>query len=189
MAEVITVAALNKYVKSILESDSVLPGLAIRGEITNFVNHYKSGHWYFTLRDETASVKAVMFRQDAQRVGFVPEDGMRVVVRCKVSLYEAAGTFQLYVKEIIPDGVGAAQIALEQLKAKLEAEGLFEKEHKQPIPEYPQCVGVVTSATGAALQDIRTVMASRWPMAKILLAPTNMQGEHAAEEVCRGIRA
>lgn len=189
MAEVITVAALNKYVKSILESDSVLPGLAIRGEITNFVNHYKSGHWYFTLRDETASVKAVMFRQDAQRVGFVPEDGMRVVVRCKVSLYEAAGTFQLYVKEIIPDGVGAAQIALEQLKAKLEAEGLFAKEHKQPIPEYPQCVGVVTSATGAALQDIRTVMASRWPMAKILLAPTNMQGEHAAEEVCRGIRA
>lgn len=189
MAEVITVAALNKYVKSILESDLVLPGLAIRGEITNFVNHVKSGHWYFTLRDETASVKAVMFRQDARQLGFIPEEGMRVVVRCKVSLYETTGAFQIYVKNIIPDGVGAAQMAFEQLKARLDKEGLFAQEHKQLIPSCPTCVGVVTSATGAALQDIRNVMTRRWPLAKLLLAPANVQGEHAAEEICRGIRA
>ena len=188
MADVITVAALNKYVKSLLDSDAILPGLAIRGEITNFVNHYKSGHWYFTLRDEKASVKAVMFRQDANRLGFVPQDGMRVIVRCRVSLYEATGSFQVYVSDLFPDGIGAAQLALEQLKARLQAEGLFDPAHKVAIPKIPKCVGVVTSATGAALQDIRNVMSRRWPLVHILLAPVNVQGEFAAEEVCNGIR-
>lgn len=189
MADVITVTALNRYVKSILESDAHLPDIAIRGEVANFVNHYKSGHWYFTLRDEQASVKAVMFRQDASRLGFVPKDGMRVVVRCRVSLYENTGSFQIYVRDLFPDGVGAAQMAFEQLKERLEKEGLFAQQHKVPIPEIPACVGVVTSATGAALQDIRNVMTRRWPMAKLLLAPVNVQGESAAEEICRGIRA
>lgn len=189
MADIITVSALNKYVKSILDSDTVLPGLAIRGEITNFVNHYKSGHWYFTLRDENASVKAVMFRQDARRLGFMPKDGMRVLVRCRVSLYEVTGSFQLYVTDLFPDGVGAAQLALEQMKARLEAEGLFAAEHKKPIPAVPQCVGVVTSGTGAALQDIRNVITRRWPITSILLAPVNVQGESAAEEICNGITA
>ncbi len=189
MADVITVTALNRYVKSILESDAHLPDIAIRGEVANFVNHYKSGHWYFTLRDEQASVKAVMFRQDASRLGFVPKDGMRVVVRCRVSLYETTGSFQIYVRDLFPDGVGAAQMAFEQLKERLEKEGLFAQQHKVPIPEIPACVGVVTSATGAALQDIRNVMTRRWPMAKLLLAPVNVQGESAAEEICKGIRA
>lgn len=189
MADVITVTALNRYVKSILESDAVLPDLAIRGEVTNFVNHQKSGHWYFTLRDERASVKAVMFRQDARRLGFVPQDGMRVVVRCRVSLYETTGSFQIYVNDLFPDGVGAAQLALDQLKERLAAEGLFASEHKVPIPAVPSCIGIVTSATGAAIQDVRNILSRRWPMAKLLLAPVNVQGESAAEEICRGIRA
>ena len=188
MAEIITVAALNKYVKSILDSDSVLPGLGIRGEITNFTNHYKSGHWYFTLRDEQASVKAVMFRRDAQQVGFVPQEGMRVVIRGRVSLYEANGAFQIYVSDMFPDGVGAAQLAFDQLKEKLEREGLFASEHKKSIPKIPRVVGVVTSATGAALQDIRNVLSRRWPFVKILLAPVNVQGDTAANEICRGIK-
>lgn len=187
MADIITVAALNNYVKSLLDSDTILPGMAIRGEITNFVNHYKSGHWYFTLRDEKASVKAVMFRQDTSRLGFVPQEGMRVIVRCRVSLYETTGSFQIYVKDLFPDGIGAAQLALEQLKARLQAEGLFDPAHKVAIPRIPKCIGVVTSATGAALQDIRNVMSRRWPLAHILLAPVNVQGEYAVEEVCTGI--
>ena len=189
MADVITITALNRYVKSLLDSDQVLGGIALRGEVANFVHHYKSGHYYFTLRDERASVKAVMFRQDAQRLAFTPQDGMRVIVRCRVSLYEATGSFQVYVSDLFPDGVGAAQLAFEQLKARLEAEGLFRPEHKRPIPARPGCIGVVTSATGAALQDIRNVLSRRWPLAKLLLAPVNVQGELAAPEISRAIAA
>lgn len=189
MADVITITALNRYVKSVLDSDQVLLGIALRGEIANFVHHYKSGHYYFSLRDERSSVKAVMFRQDAQRLGFEPQDGMRVIVRCRVSLYEATGSFQVYVTDLFPDGVGAAQLAFEQLKARLEAEGLFRPEHKRPIPARPACIGVVTSATGAALQDIRNVLCRRWPLTKLLLAPVNVQGELAAQEISRGIEA
>ncbi|HJA24866.1 MAG TPA: exodeoxyribonuclease VII large subunit [Candidatus Fournierella merdigallinarum] len=180
MADVIGVWALNRYVKSLLDSDSVLAGIALRGEVTGFVAHAKSGHWYFNLRDEKASVKAVMFRQENRRLGFVPQEGMRVIVRCRVSLYEATGSFQVYVSDLFPDGVGAARLAYEQLKAKLEAEGLFRPEHKQPLPAYPGCIGVVTSPTGAALQDIRNVLGRRWPLARLLLAPVNVQGLDAA---------
>ena len=123
MTDVIGVSALNRYVKSTLDSDGFLSDLALRGEVSGFVNHVKSGHWYFTLKDEKASVKAVMFRQEARRLGFVPQDGMRVVVRCRVSLYEATGSFQVYVQDLFPDGLGAAQLAFDQLKARLEAEG------------------------------------------------------------------
>lgn len=189
MADVITITALNRYVKSILDSDQVLAGIALRGEVANFVHHYKSGHYYFTLRDERASVKAVMFRQDTQRLAFTPQDGMRVVVRCRVSLYETTGSFQVYVNDLFPDGVGAAQLAFEQLKARLEAEGLFRPEHKRPLPARPGCIGVVTSATGAALQDIRNVLCRRWPLATLLLAPVNVQGELAAPEISRAIAA
>ena len=189
MADVITITALNRYVKSLLDSDQVLAGIALRGEVANFVHHYKSGHYYFTLRDERSSVKAVMFRQDAQRLAFTPQDGMRVIVRCRVSLYEATGSFQVYVSDLFPDGVGAAQLAFEQLKARLEAEGLFRPEHKKPIPARPAVIGVVTSATGAALQDIRNVLSRRWPLAKLLLAPVNVQGELAAPQISRAIAA
>ena len=181
MTEVIGVFALNHYVKSALDSDGFLSDLALRGEVSGFVNHVKSGHWYFTLKDEKASVKAVMFRQEARRLGFVPQDGMRVVVRCRVSLYEATGSFQVYVQDLFPDGLGAAQLAFDQLKARLEAEGLFCPEHKKPLPAYPARIGVVTSATGAALQDIRNVLSRRWPLATLLLAGVSVQGLAAAK--------
>ena len=187
MAEVITVSALNQYVKTLLDANDILFDLALRGEIANFVQNARSGHCYFSLRDASASVKAVMFRSDARRLGFRPEEGMKVVVRCRATLYERDGAFQIYVNEMFPDGIGAAQLAFEQLKAKLEQEGLFAAEHKKPLPAYPKCIGVVTSKTGAALQDIRNVIGRRWPAAKLLLCPVNVQGFEAAEEIADAI--
>ena len=187
MAEVITVSALNQYVKHLLDVNDVLFDLALRGEIANFVQNARSGHCYFSLRDETASVKAVMFRTDARRLGFRPEEGMKVVVRCRATLYERDGAFQVYVNEMFPDGIGSAQIALEQLKAKLEKEGLFAPEHKKALPLIPKCIGLVTSKTGAALQDIKNVIGRRWPAVRLLLAPVNVQGFEAAGEVAAAI--
>lgn len=187
MAEVISVSALNQYVKTMLDANDLLFDLALRGEIANFVQNARSGHCYFSLRDANASVKAVMFRSDARRLAFRPEEGMRVVVRCRATLYERDGAFQVYVNEMFPDGIGAAQLAFEQLKAKLEQEGLFAAEHKKPLPAYPKCIGVVTSRTGAALQDIRNVIGRRWPAAKLLLCPVNVQGFEAAQQVADAI--
>lgn len=188
MAEVITVSALNHYVKTLLDANDALFDLALRGEIANFVQNARSGHCYFTLRDEASSVKAVMFRADARRLAFRPEEGMRVVVRCRATLYERDGAFQLYVNDMFPDGVGAAQLALEQLKAKLEKEGLFDAEHKKPLPTFPKCIGVITSKTGAALQDIRNVITRRWPSVRLLLCPVTVQGFEAAQQVAAAIR-
>lgn len=188
MAEVITVSALNRYVKTLLDANDILFDLALRGEIANFVQNARSGHCYFTLRDEASSVKAVMFRTDARRLAFRPEEGMRVVVRCRATLYERDGAFQLYVNDMFPDGIGAAQLALEQLKARLEKEGLFDAEHKKPLPAFPKCIGVVTSKTGAALQDIRNVIARRWPSVRLLLCPVTVQGFEAAQQVAAAIR-
>ncbi len=187
MPDVISVSALNRYVKTILDADDVLFDLALRGEIANFVCNARSGHCYFSLRDEACSVKAVMFRQDAQRLAFRPEEGMRVVVRCRVTLYERDGAFQVYVSDMFPDGIGSAQLALEQLKRKLYAEGIFAEEHKKPIPARPGCIGIVTSKTGAALQDIRNVLSRRWPMVKLLLCPVQVQGFAAAAQVAAAI--
>ena len=187
MAEVITVSALNQYVKTLLDANDILFDLALRGEIANFVQNARSGHCYFSLRDASASVKAVMFRSDARRLGFRPEEGMKVVVRCRATLYERDGAFQIYVNEMFPDGIGAAQLAFEQLKARLEQEGLFAAEHKKPLPAYPKCIGVVTSKTGAALQDIRNVIGRRWPAAKLLLCPVNVQGFEAAQQIADAI--
>ncbi|MFV0352262.1 MAG: exodeoxyribonuclease VII large subunit [Oscillospiraceae bacterium] len=187
MAKVISVTALNKYVKSLLEGNPLLADIAIRGEISNFTKHFKTGHCYFSLKDETASVKAVMFRSDAEHLAFEPENGMRVMARCRVSMYERDGAFQIYVRDIYPDGIGAAQMAFEQLKQKLLKEGLFAEERKRPLPAFPVCVGLVTSRTGAALQDILKVAARRNPMARFLLAPVSVQGQAAAPEVAKGI--
>lgn len=188
MAEVITVSALNRYVKSLFDANDRLFDLALRGEVANFVQNARSGHCYFTLRDEQASVKAVMFRSDARRLAFRPEEGMRVVVRCRATLYERDGAFQLYVNEMFPDGIGAAQLALEQLKARLEQEGLFDVAHKKPLPQYPRCIGLVTSKTGAALQDIRNVISRRWPGIRLLLCPVMVQGFEAAPQIAAAIR-
>ena len=188
MANVITVTALNRYVKTLLESDAVLTDVALRGEISNFKNHFRTGHLYFSLKDEQCSVKAVMFRTYAQRLRFAPQDGMRVIVRGRISLYERDGAFQIYVDDMFPDGVGAMQMAFEQLKAKLAAEGLFDETHKRPLPAVPRCVGLVTSATGAAVQDIFNVTARRYPSARFLLAPVNVQGAEAADGIAAAIR-
>lgn len=180
MANVISVTALNRYVKSILESDAVLTDIALRGEVSNFTNHYKTGHFYFTLKDEKCAVKAVMFRSYAQQLSFVPENGMRVIVRCRVSLFERDGAFQVYVEDLFPDGLGAMQMAFEQLKARLEREGLFAPEHKKPLPRHPRRIGLVTSRTGAAIQDILNVTRRRCPGMEFVLCPVNVQGAEAA---------
>lgn len=188
MANVISVSALNAYVKALLDGDEALADLALRGEIVNFVHHLKSGHFYFSLRDERASVKAVMFNRDARQLSFTPQNGMRVLVRCRVSLFERDGTFQVYVSHIFPDGVGSVQLAYEQLKRRLEKEGLFLGEHKKPLPPRPACIGLVTSRTGAALQDIKNVIGRRWPLVRLLLAPVNVQGQYASGEIAQAIR-
>ena len=187
MAEVISVSALNQYVKTLLDANDLLFDIALRGEIANFVQNARSGHCYFSLRDAACSVKAVMFRSDARRLGFRPEEGMRVVVRCRATLYERDGAFQIYVNDMFPDGIGAAQLAFEQLKAKLDAEGLFAPERKKPLPQYPRCIGLVTSKTGAALQDIRNVISRRWPAVRLLLCPVSVQGFEAAQDVAAAI--
>ena len=189
MADVISVSDLNHYVKTLLDVNDGLFDLALRGEIANFVQNARSGHCYFSLRDDACSVKAVMFRTDARRLAFRPEEGMRVVVRCRATLYERDGAFQVYVNEMLPDGLGAAQLALEQLKARLEKEGLFDPAHKKPLPAYPKCIGVVTSKTGAALQDIRNVISRRWPSVRLLLCPVTVQGFEAARQMTAAIIA
>ena len=187
MAEVISVSALNQYVKTLLDANDLLFDLALRGEIANFVQNARSGHCYFSLRDETSSVKAVMFRSDARRLGFRPEEGMKVIVRCRATLYERDGAFQVYVNDMFPGGIGSAQLAFEQLKAKLDREGLFAAERKKPLPRFPKCIGLVTSKTGAALQDIRNVIGRRWPAVRLLLCPVNVQGFEAADEIAAAI--
>lgn len=187
MAEVISVSALNQYVKTLLDANDLLFDLALRGEIANFVQNARSGHCYFSLRDETSSVKAVMFRSDARRLGFCPEEGMKVIVRCRATLYERDGAFQVYVNDMFPDGIGSAQLAFEQLKAKLDREGLFAAERKKPLPRFPKCIGLVTSKTGAALQDIRNVIGRRWPAVRLLLCPVSVQGFEAADEIAAAI--
>lgn len=187
MANVITVTALNRYVKTLLDRDPVLTDVALRGEISNFTNHYKTGHFYFSLKDEQCSVKAVMFRRDAQKLAFLPQNGMRVIVRCRISLFERDGAFQVYVEDMFPDGIGAMQMAFDQLKEKLDREGLFAPEHKKALPPVPHCVGLVTSKTGAALQDILNVSQRRYPMAHFLLCPVTVQGNEAAPEIAAAI--
>lgn len=180
---VISVGQLNRYVKSLLEQDPHLSPVMISGEISNFVNHYKSGHLYFSLKDETALVKAVMFRTYASRLKFAPESGMKVIVRARVSLYEKDGSFQLYVEDMQPDGVGALQMAYEQLKKKLEAEGLFSETRKRRLPPYPMRVGVITSPTGAAVRDMLNILARRFPLAKVVFVPVLVQGDGAPPQL------
>lgn len=185
---VITVSQLNRYVKSLLEGDANLACVMLSGEISNFVNHYKSGHWYLSLKDETALVRAVMFRSAASRVAFVPENGMKVIVRARISLYEKDGSFQIYLDDMQPDGAGALQVAYEQLKRRLEEEGLFDESRKKPLPAYPKCVGVITSETGAAVRDIFNVLSRRYPLADVVLIPTLVQGEGAPAQLCAALR-
>ena len=186
--KVISVGQLNRYVKSVLEGDPKLAAVYVSGEISNFTHHYQSGHMYMSLKDDTAAVRAVMFKGHASKLAFRPEDGMRVIVRARVSLYETTGSFQIYIEEMQPDGVGALQIAFEQLKKRLAAEGLFDESRKRPLPAYPTRVGVITSPTGAAVRDILNVLGRRYPLAQVVFCPVLVQGEGAAASVADAIR-
>ena len=183
---VYSVAQLNNYVKGILDRDENLVHVFVTGEISNFKAHY-SGHMYMTVKDETSSVKAVMFAGNASKLRFTPENGMKILALGKVSLFTRDGSYQLYIDDMQPDGVGALNMAFEQLKKKLETEGLFRQEHKKPIPRFPERVGVVTSATGAAVQDIFNVLKRRFPAAEVVLRPCQVQGDGAAEDIAKAI--
>ena len=187
--EILTVSQLNRYVKSLLDGDFRLRDLFLRGEISNYTRHYRSGHLYFTLKEGGSVVKAVMFAGYAQELAFEPENGMAVILRCSVSLYERDGSYQIYVYEMQPDGRGALQVAFEQLYRKLQVQGLFDETNKKPIPRFAQRIGVVTSETGAALQDILNILSRRCPMAQVVLAPALVQGREAPDSLIAALQA
>ena len=181
-----TVSQINGYIKKILDQNIILNNVWIKGELSNFKLHY-SGHIYTTLKDEGGVLKAVMFKTAASALAFTPQDGMKVLARGRVGVYESGGVYQLYIEEMIPDGVGELYIAYEQLKAKLQEEGLFDERHKKPIPRFPSRVGVITAPTGAAVRDIINVITRRYPMAEIVLYPAQVQGTGSAQSVAAGI--
>lgn len=187
--EILTVSQLNRYVKSLLDGDFRLRDLFLRGEISNYTRHYRSGHLYFTLKEGGSAVKAVMFAGYAQELAFEPENGMSVILRCSVSLYERDGSYQIYVYEMQPDGRGALQVAFEQLYRKLQVQGLFDETNKKPIPRFAQRIGVVTSETGAALQDILNILSRRCPMAQVVFAPALVQGREAPDSLIAALQA
>ena len=188
MADYINVTSLNRLARQVLAQCDPLNDLVVCGEISGFTRHYKSGHLYFTLKDENASIKTVMFRSQAQLLNFEPQNGMLVLVYGRATIYERDGAFQLYADYMKPFGAGAAQMAFDALYKKLEAEGLFAPERKRPLPAVPRCIGVVTSKTGAAWQDVQNVIRRRWPMVKLLLAPVSVQGIEAERSITEGIR-
>lgn len=187
MPKIWTVAELNTEISRTLSDNTDLVSCWVSGELSNYKNHRPSGHWYFTLKDQSSSIKAVMFRSRAERVGFIPQDGMKVLLRGSVKVYERDGNVQLYVDEMQPSGLGALYLAFEQLKQRLSAEGLFDPERKKPIPRIPRRVGIVTSPTGAAIRDILKVMGRRHPHLSWILAPAAVQGEQAPREVAQAI--
>ncbi len=184
---IISVSQLNYYVKSLLDNDPHLSSVFLTGEISNLTDHYKSGHIYFSLKDKNSVVRAVMFAGNARNLKFKPEEGMKVIALCRVSLYEPTGNYQIYVEDMQPDGIGALTLAFEQLKKKLEEKGIFSDEHKKPIPRFPRTVGVITSPTGAAVQDIRNILTRRFPSVDIVLCPVLVQGAQAPAQLINAV--
>ena len=182
----ITVTALNEYIKALLEGTPFLRNVYLRGEISNFTNH-RTGHFYFSLKDEGGLVRAVMFRGNASRLNFLPENGMKVLVRGSVSLFVRDGSYQIYVREMERDGVGALYLAFEKLKKKLAAEGLFDEARKRPLPKIPSRIGVITSPTGAAIRDILNILGRRFPYAEVLIYPALVQGADAPPQLSAGL--
>ena len=185
--KIYSISELNNYIKKLLDSDDALAGLYVKGELSNY-KHYPSGHHYFTMKDAGGALKCVMFKGSAVKLRFQPENGMSVVAFGRVAVYPRDGAYQLYVSEIVPDGVGALYIAFEQLKEKLLNEGLFDEEHKKPLPRYPKTIAVITSSAGAAVQDIIRILGSRWPMTKVLVMPVRVQGVEAPPEIAEAIK-
>lgn len=184
---VIGVAGLNEYIKALIDRDPALRSIHVRGEISNFKNHYSTGHFYFTLKDEGGVVRCVMFRSSATKLPFMPENGMKVVLHGRVSAFVRDGQYQIYADDMEPDGVGALYIAYDQLRRKLESEGLFDPARKLAIPKIPNRVGIITSATGAAVRDMINVCGRRFPYAKITLYPALVQGQGAAASLMSGV--
>ncbi len=182
---VVTITELTRQIKQSLETN--FSRVWVEGEISNFKKH-TSGHLYFTLKDEGAQISAVLWRSRVPYLSFPPEDGMKVIVRGSITVYPPRGNYQIDVEQMQPVGIGELQIAFDRLKKKLAAEGLFDAEHKKPIPEFPECIGIVTSETGAALQDIRSVLSRRQPSVDVILAPVRVQGAGAAEEIAEAIK-
>ena len=185
--QVLTVSQINEYIRSLMDSDGLLAGVAVNGEISNY-KVYPSGHHYFTLKDESAALKCVMFRGNATRLRFRPDNGMKIIAMGKISVYPRDGAYQLYCTALALDGVGDLYAAFEQLKAKLSAQGLFDVQHKKPLPKYPGKVGIVTSAAGAAIHDILRILRKRYPLTKVVLLPVRVQGAEAPGEIAAAIR-
>lgn len=183
----ITVTQLTRYIKYKIDNDTNLNEVFLKGEISNFKAHSR-GHFYFTLKDEGSRINAIMFASSTKNLKFVPQDGMKVLVTGKISVFEANGAYQIYVNDMLEDGVGNLYIAYEQLKKKLESEGLFRENHKKKIPKIPTNIGVVTAPTGAAIKDIISTIERRWPLANVYLFPSLVQGEDAKEDIVRQIK-
>lgn len=183
----LSVSALTKYIKRKFDADPHLQDVLVRGEISNFKQH-SSGHMYFTLKDEKARVLAVMFSSNNRSMKFSPENGMKVLIRGDLTVYEPSGQYQIYIKEMQPDGIGDLYLAFEQLKEKLEKEGIFSPQNKKPIPKYPKTVGIITSPTGAAIRDILTTIKRRYPVVDIIIFPALVQGMQAAPSIVKSIQ-
>ena len=182
----LSVSEITEHIRAIVESDGALRRVYVRGELSNY-KIYPSGHHYFTLKDAGASIRCVMFRADASRLRFRPENGMAVICSGRVAVYPRDGAYQLYVTAVQPEGLGDLHAAYEQLKAKLLAEGLFAQEHKKPLPAMPEKIALITSGAGAAVQDMIRILGRRWPLAKVVLYPAQVQGQGAAESIARAI--
>lgn len=184
---VLSVSQINFYIKSIIENDGSLQFVLVTGEISNLTVHQRSGHIYLSLKDSNSVISAVMFAGNARRLKFRLENGMKVICRGRISVYELSGRYQLYIEDMQPDGVGALTLAFEQLKKSLAQKGLFDNAHKKPLPKFPKTIGVITSPTGAAVQDITNIIRRRFPSADIVLAPVLVQGESAPEQLVRAV--
>lgn len=185
---VLSVGQVNAFIKQLIDSNRILSSLYIRGEISNFTDHYRTGHLYFTLKDEDGVISAVMFKSNADKLKFALKEGMRVIVHGRISVFPKTGQYQIYVDNVEPDGVGALYIAFEQLKRKLAAEGLFDVGRKKPIPEFPTRIGIITSPTGAAVRDMINVATRRYPPAELILYPALVQGDGASAQLISGVR-
>lgn len=187
MSSILTVSQLNRYMSFKIKEDTKLRGLLVKGEISGFTHHMRTGHFYFTLKDSSSSIKAVMFSSYAASLKFMPQSGMNVIVMGSLQVFERDGVYQLYVTDIQPDGIGAQYLAFEQLKEKLASEGLFESVYKKPLPKFPKRVGIVTAKGGAALRDILNILGRRYPFCEAVIFPCVVQGEYAVDSICEAL--
>ncbi len=183
----LSVSVINRYIKHVIDTDANLQKVFIKGEISNFKAH-STGHLYFSIKDETSKINAIMFNGNARKLNFNPTDGTKVLITGRISVYEATGNYQIYVDEMIEDGVGNLYIAFEKLKKQLAAEGLFDSKYKKPIPKYPTKIGVVTANTGAAIKDILSTIKRRFPIGQVILFPSLVQGDNAAKDIVKNIK-